>query len=118
MDLIGSFGEMISANPVSYNQRNFAVTSRRRLANNFEPIVFQTRFKDSHVTIETSIEPSERPLPSDKDFMAKLELPGTLFKEIMKTDKKVIIDDLVVVAVGYRSNKLFTRINHSGNIHF
>ena len=110
VDLIGSFGEMVSTQPIAFNQHNFAVIGQQQTIDNIsQPIIFQTGINNDHVTIEQ--QDNDSPLPSNENFLANVELPKELFLDLMKKER---VKKVTIVGVGYRDDKLFSQLNQTG----
>lgn len=114
--MIGSFGEMVATQPNAFNQRNFAVIGQQRTIDIItHPIIFQTGIVDDHMTIEqlSNLDNNYSPLPNNENFLANVELPKELFLELMKKERTITL-----VSVGYRDDKLFSRLNQTGEVIF
>lgn len=113
VDLIGSFGEMVSTQSIAFNQHNFAVIGQKKTIDIIsQPIIFQTGIDDGLVTIEQMNRLGDDSLlPSSKNFLANVELPKELFLELRKKEG---VKKMILVGVGYRNSKLFSRTNRTG----
>lgn len=113
--MIGTFGEMVSSQSIAFSQYNFAVIGHQKIIDIIsQPIIFQTGIDDGHVTIEQLNELSnDFLLPSNRNFLANIELPKELFLELRG---KEFVKTITLVAVGYRNNKLFSRLNQTGEV--
>ena len=133
--MIGSLGETVSNNKISYNQKNFAVIGQFINTSNIRQLAFETTVTNDLVRI-SEIRKNNSPDQIDKtsrgdkskeytsktknntknnkqsrDYvtMAIMTIPGELFLILRKRGVK----KLSVVSVGYRESKLFSRLNKS-----